>query len=98
MTEARQAQYFDLIDKLLQCPNGQEPEVLEAHSELIDANLVESMARVATMFAHEGNQDGAQFLFFVARELAKQLGLYPEVPNSENVNSEVSNSEVANKE
>ena len=93
MTEARQAQYFDLIDKLLQCPNGQEPEVLEAHSELIDANLVESMARVATMFAHEGNQDGAQFLFFIARELAKQLGLYPDFKDSAAATSEVPNKE-----
>ncbi|AFZ27504.1 hypothetical protein Cylst_5493 [Cylindrospermum stagnale PCC 7417] len=87
MSEERQAQYFNLIDELLRCPNGQEPEVLESHPELIDANLVQTMLQVATMFAHEGNQDGAQFLFFIGRELAKQLGLYPEVSN-----------EVANKE
>jgi hypothetical protein len=93
MTEERQAQYFDLIDKLLQCPNGQEPEVLEAHSDLIDANFIEAMARVATMFAHDGNQDGAQFLFHVARELAKQLGLYPDLNNSEAAKSEVPNKE-----
>lgn len=98
MTEERHLLYFELIDQLLKCPNGQEPEVLEAQPELIDAGFVETMLQVATAFAHQGNQDGAQFLFFVARELAKQLGLYPEVPNSENVNSEVSNSEVANKE
>ncbi|TVP62852.1 MAG: hypothetical protein EA343_09975 [Nodularia sp. (in: Bacteria)] len=83
MTEERQIQYFDLIDKLLKCPNGQEPEVLEAQPELIDAAFVETMLQVATSFAHGDNQEGAQFLFFVARELAKQLGLYPEVPNSE---------------
>lgn len=93
MTEERQAQYFDLIDKLLQCPNGQEPEILEAHSELIDANFVEAMVKVATIFAHEGNQDGAHFLFYVARELAKQLGLYPDFTNSEAAKSEVINKE-----
>ncbi|MBD2386480.1 hypothetical protein [Cylindrospermum sp. FACHB-282] len=87
MSEERQAQYFNLIDELLRCPNGQEPEVLESHPELIDANLVQTMLQVATMFAHEGNQDGAQFLFFIGRELAKQLGLYPEVSN-EVVNKE----------
>lgn len=79
MTEERQTQYFNLIDELLQCPNGQEPEVLEAKPELIDSGLVQSMLQVATMFAHQGNQDGAQFLFFVAKQLAKELGLYPEV-------------------
>lgn len=79
MTDQRQTQYFNLIDELLQCPNGQEPEVLEAKPELIDSGLVQSMLQVATMFAHQGNQDGAQFLFFVAKQLAKELGLYPEV-------------------
>ncbi|MBE9231920.1 hypothetical protein IQ231_09515 [Cuspidothrix issatschenkoi LEGE 03284] len=82
MTEERQTQYFNLIDELLQCPNGQEPDVLEAQPELIDSGLVQAMLQVATMFAHQGNQDGAQFLFFVAKQLAKQLGLYPEVPNA----------------
>ncbi len=81
MTDERQIQYFNLIDELLRCPNGQEPEVLEAQPELIDSGLIHSMLQVATMFAHEGNQDGAQFLFFIARELAKELGLYPEVSN-----------------
>jgi hypothetical protein len=81
MTDERQTQYFNLIDELLQCPNGQEPEVLEAQPELIDSGLVQSMLQVATMFAHQGNQDGAQFLFFVAKQLAKELGLYPEVSN-----------------
>jgi hypothetical protein len=79
MTDERQTQYFNLIDELLQCPNGQEPEVLEAKPELIDSGLVQSLLQVATMFAHQGNQDGAQFLFFVAKQLAKELGLYPEV-------------------
>ncbi len=79
MTEERQLLYFDLIDQLLRCPNGQEPEVLESQPELIDSDFVYAMLKVATVFAHEGNQDGAQFLFFIARELAKQLGLYPEI-------------------
>ena len=81
MTDERQTQYFNLIDELLQCPNGQEPEVLEAQPELIDSGLVQAMLQVATMFAHQGNQYGAQFLFFVAKQLAKELGLYPEVSN-----------------
>lgn len=81
MSDERQNQYYNLIDELLRCPNGQEPEVLESQPELIDSGLIHTMLQVATMFAHEGNQDGAQFLFFIARELAKQLGLYPELSN-----------------
>jgi hypothetical protein len=75
--------YFHLIDELLSCPNGQEPEIIEAHPELIDAGLIQTMLQVATGFAHNGNQDGAKFLIHVARELSKQLGLYPEVPSKE---------------
>jgi hypothetical protein len=79
MTEQqRQTLYFGLIEELLHCPNGQEPEVLDANAELIDAGLVHAMTQVAAYFAHNYNQDGAQFLVHVARELAKQLGLYPE--------------------
>lgn len=85
-TQERQISYFNLIDELLKCPNGKEPEILEAQSELIDAGFVEAIVQVATAFAHQGNQDGAQFLFFLARELAKQLGLYPDFQKSEGTN------------
>ncbi len=79
MTESRQQQYFQLIQDLVSCPNGQEPDVLEANMGLIDPDFVQTLMEVATMQAHQGNQDGAKFLIFIARELAKQLGLYPEV-------------------
>ncbi|MFH7029127.1 MAG: hypothetical protein ACHBN1_27975 [Heteroscytonema crispum UTEX LB 1556] len=83
VTEERQTEYFDLIDELLRCSNGQEPAILEAKPELIDAGLVKSMLQVATIFAHEGNSDGAEFLIFIARELSKQLGLYPKFSDEE---------------
>jgi hypothetical protein len=76
--EPRQEQYLRLIEQLLSCPNGQEPEVLDAQPDLLDAGLVQALMQVATMMAHQENQDGAKFLFHVARELAIQLGLYPQ--------------------
>jgi len=82
METQRQDLYFALIEQLLNCPNGSEPEVLDAHAELLDPGLVQAMMQVATYMAHHDNQDGAKFLVHVARELAKQLGLYPE-PESE---------------
>ena len=75
----RQNEYFQLIDKLLKAPNGEEPEVLQANSGLIDADFIRTALRVATIFAHEGNQEGAKFLIHVARELSKELGLYPDL-------------------
>ena len=79
ISKTRQEQYLTLIENLLHCPNGQEPEVLNAHMDLIDEGLIETMAQVGTMMAHENNPDGAKFLFHVAKELSKQLGLYPQV-------------------
>jgi hypothetical protein len=75
----RQEEYYSLIDSLLRCPNGQEPEILDNHSNLIDEGLIKSMMQVATYFAHEDNPDGAKFLIYIARQLTHQLGLYPSV-------------------
>ena len=80
MEEQRQEQYFELIDKLVQCPNGKEPDVLDENIELVDAGFVSVLMQVGQAQIHHGNQDGAKFLFHLARELAKQLGLYPD-PN-----------------
>ena len=75
----RQEEYFKLIDRLLRCPNGKEPEILDASAELIDENLIKTIMQVATIMAHENNQEGSKFLIFIARQLSKQLGLYPEL-------------------
>jgi hypothetical protein len=77
-TEQRQNQYLKLIEQLLSCPNGQEPTVLDAQPDLLDAGLVQTLVKVGTMMAHQENQDGAKFLFHIARELAIQLNLYPQ--------------------
>lgn len=76
--EQRQERYLTLIEQLLSCPNGHEPEVLDAQPDLIDAGLVQALVKVGTMMAHQENQAGAKFLFHVARELAIQLNLYPQ--------------------
>jgi hypothetical protein len=78
MTAKREDLYYNLIDELMKCPNGQEPEVLSNHEDLLDEGFIKSLMQVATMMAHENNQDGAKFLIHVARELSKALGLYPE--------------------
>ena len=82
-SEERQNQYYALIEQLLKCPNGKEPEIIEANTELLDAEFIKSIMQVATSFAHNGNEDGAKFLIHIARELSKQLGFYPQVANKE---------------
>ncbi len=81
--ELQQDPYIRLIEELLRCPNGQEPDVLDAHPELINADLVQVMVQVASGFAHHDNPDAARFLVHIARELSKQLGLYPETATGE---------------
>ncbi|MDC0833238.1 hypothetical protein POG22_09495 [Geitlerinema sp. CS-897] len=73
----RQERYFDLIDRLLKCPNGKEPEVLDAASDLLDAHFVQVLMQTASYFAHNDNPEAAKFLIFIARELSRQLNLYP---------------------
>ncbi|MDJ0531295.1 MAG: hypothetical protein QNJ70_02155 [Xenococcaceae cyanobacterium MO_207.B15] len=75
----RQEEYFKLIERLLRCPNGKEPEVLDASADLIDENFIRTIMQVATVMAHENNQEGSKFLIFIARQLSKQLGLYPDL-------------------
>ena len=80
MEPGRQERYFALIDQLLACPSGQEPDILDAESDLLDAGFIQALMQVATAFAHQNNSESAQFLIFLARQLARQLDLYPEVP------------------
>ncbi len=72
----RQERYLDLIDRLLKCPNGEEPEVLDSEPELLDAGFVKTLMRTSSYFAHHDNPEAAKFLVFIARELARQLDLY----------------------
>lgn len=76
--DVRQQRYFALIDQLLACPNGEEPAVLDAEPDLLDAGLVKTLMQSASYFAHQDNSETAKFLVFIARELAHQLGMYPQ--------------------
>ncbi len=74
--DPRQSLYFELIDELLACPNGAEPDILNSKPDLLDAGFVQTLMQAASYFAHQDNPDAARFLVFIARELAHQLGLY----------------------
>jgi hypothetical protein len=79
-TAPRQERYLALIDQLLACPNGQEPDILDGEPDLLDAEFVQVLMQTASFFAHQDsahqdNADAAKFLLFIARELSVQLGL-----------------------
>ncbi|BFM38342.1 hypothetical protein [Synechocystis sp. LKSZ1] len=73
---SRQTLYLELIDRLLQCPNGQEPAILDESVDLIDGGFVQALMQASAYFAHNDNLEAAKFLVFLAKELSCQLGLY----------------------
>ncbi|HAA32885.1 MAG TPA: hypothetical protein DCE56_40675 [Cyanobacteria bacterium UBA8553] len=88
--ERRQNAYLNLIDQLIGCPNGEEPDVLDAHPDLIDAGLVQTLVKVATTMAHQGNPDTAQNLVHVARKLSRRLGFYAQTSKPFSTKTEAS--------
>ena len=61
--------YVELIQALLNCPEGSEEEILAAHQELIGPELVKIMKQVASQMAAEGDRDTASFLANLATDL-----------------------------
>ena len=79
MNPERQEAYLNLIERVLTCPNGQEPEILSSCSHLIDAGFVQMLIQISASMAREGDEDTANFLVQLARLLGKSLGLSPDL-------------------
>ncbi|MGD1873412.1 MAG: tetratricopeptide repeat protein [Mastigocoleus sp.] len=75
MDEKRAEEYISLINQVLSCPSGKEPDVLSAHPELLDAELIDVMEQVSQGFAAEGDENTAQFLNSIIILLAESLEL-----------------------
>ncbi|MEB3827388.1 CHAT domain-containing protein [Phormidium sp. CCY1219] len=72
MDEQRSQAYLSLIQELLECPSGEEPQILEAHLELLDEGFVQVCQLVAAQLQEEGQDKRAQFL----RNVAQQVGAF----------------------
>ncbi|MBD2384062.1 CHAT domain-containing protein [Cylindrospermum sp. FACHB-282] len=75
MNEQRQQAYLQLIDELLSCPNGEEPGILQAHQDLLDADFLQTVEAVAEYFAQQGNENNAGWLRNLATQLRGALNL-----------------------
>ncbi|MBW4575784.1 MAG: tetratricopeptide repeat protein [Aphanothece sp. CMT-3BRIN-NPC111] len=73
MNEQRLQAYLNLIQILLTCDAGTELEILNTHSQLLDAGLVQTMTRVAAMMA-ENRDRNAIWLQNLAAQLASAIG------------------------
>jgi CHAT domain-containing protein len=72
MDETRDRAYLQLIHTLLNCHNGDEPQILQDNSELLDRGFLETCESVAAKLAAQGGENGANFL----RNLASHLGQF----------------------
>jgi hypothetical protein len=53
MEENRDRAYLELIHTLLNCPNGEEPQILQDNSELLDRGFLETCEAIAETMAEE---------------------------------------------
>jgi len=75
MEETRAQAYQQLIQTLLTCPNGEENQILNANSELVDAELVQMMIAVAAQLSENNQENAANFLLETASQIANFLGM-----------------------
>ncbi len=83
MEENRAQAYLQLIHTLLNCPNGEEPQILQDNSELLDRGFLETCELVASTLAEQGGENGANFL----RNLASQLWQFIDMNDDRNNNN-----------
>ena len=72
MDEQRVQAYLSLIQELLECPSGEEPQILSQSLELLDGGFVQVCELVAAQLQEAGQENNARFL----RNVAQQLGAY----------------------
>ncbi len=71
--EQRQEAYLNLIHQLLTCPDGQEPEVLEANQDLMDDGLVETIKSTVEILTQQGDKKTAEFLQYTITFINKWI-------------------------
>ncbi|MGG6294923.1 CHAT domain-containing protein [Leptolyngbya sp. AN02str] len=72
--EQRMQAYGALIEQLLNCPQGEETNILQSYPDLFDAGLLAVMEQVAVSLEEKGNGN-AQWLRGFATRLAEAIGL-----------------------
>jgi CHAT domain-containing protein len=76
MDEQRLEAYINLIEQLLNCPNGEESEILNDNSELVDAGLLEVMTLRAEQLEANDNQNHADFLRLLGSQPVEVLAIF----------------------
>ena len=69
MNSERREAYRNLIDALLNCNEGEEWELLQAHQDLLDSDFIQVMGKIVEELGEKGDKQGVDFL----QNLADQL-------------------------
>ena len=83
MDEARLQAYVNLIEQLLTCADDEELNILQANQELLDQELIKIMIAVAQQYEEAQNEDVAQWLIDMARELVEMLNDFSTLSTSD---------------
>ncbi|MEA5514008.1 hypothetical protein VB654_08165, partial [Nodularia sp. UHCC 0506] len=75
MDEQRQQAYYQLIESLLKCPDGEEAEILAANTELLDAGFLQMLAAAAQHYSQQGQENAANWLRNLETQLSAALNL-----------------------
>ena len=75
MDENRAQAYRQLIQTLLNCPNGEERQILEANLELVDSRFLQACEVVAKKLAEAGQENQANFFRNLASQIGQLLGM-----------------------
>ena len=67
--------YVNLIEQLLTCADGEEPNILQANQELIDPAFLQVMETYATWLEEQGNNNPVTWLLYIAQQLGQFLTL-----------------------
>ena len=70
----RDSAYLQLINALLNCPNGEESQILNANLELLDAGFLQACKAVVVTLTKQGEENGANFLRNIASQVGEFLG------------------------
>ncbi|BAI91731.1 tetratricopeptide repeat protein [Arthrospira platensis NCB002] len=72
MDEERSQAYLSLIQELLECPSGEEPQILKSHLELLDEGFVQVCEWAAAQFQEAEHNEEAEFV----RNVARRIGVF----------------------
>jgi CHAT domain-containing protein len=86
MTKVKQQAYLELVNELLNCPEGQEQALLESKPEMVDKNLVKTLMSVAQNLRQgdgQASKSTVEWLEGIALDISEYLGLKLETDDEE---------------